>query len=116
MNIVLTDEEIKKIAFLARIQLTDEEILDYKKKLSPIIKIAQELKEVDTANIATTDGVRSFRISNLREDFPVLDSLDQNLVANYQRIRKNILHNFKSKYSQNNYNDLLSLPGIFAES
>ena len=119
MIVILTDEEIKKIALLARLSdnLTDQEILDYKTKLSPIIKIAAELKEVDTSGIATTDGTRSVRINSLREDISTLNSSDQKAISNYQRIRKNILQGFQSKFDkQKNYSDLLTLPRIFAES
>lgn len=119
MSVILTDEKIKKIALLARISdnLTDEKILDYRTKLLPVIEIAEKLKEIDTSGIATTEGTRSVRISSLREDISILNSLDPKAISNYQRIRKNIINGFKSKFDkQNNYNNLLTLPGIFAES
>ena len=119
MSVIFSDEEIKKIAFLSRLSddLSDKEIADYKLKLSGIINIANELKEVDVTGIAATDGIRTFGIEDLREDTASLDG-DEKTVQNYKRVRQNILKTFGSQNNNSeytNYENLLSLPGIFAE-
>jgi len=122
MSVQLTDEEIQKIAHLARLShnLSLEEIQNYRQKLSPIISISKELNEVDTANLQPTDGWRTFRINNLREDEP---SADDNQNLNYQRIRANIIANWtvninpkSPKIISPKYGNLLVLPGIFVEN
>jgi aspartyl/glutamyl-tRNA(Asn/Gln) amidotransferase C subunit len=121
-KIILTDEEIKKIAGLARLSqnLTQAEIDNYREKLSPIISIAQELNQIDTSLLATTDGWRTFTLEDLRKDEPTPDN-NQN--ENYQRIRQNIITNWTTRVNPKNpiaaspkYGNLLVLPGIFSES
>ncbi|MCH7587889.1 MAG: Asp-tRNA(Asn)/Glu-tRNA(Gln) amidotransferase subunit GatC [Chloroflexi bacterium] len=63
----LTAEEVRKIAFLARLHLTDEEIETYARQLSAILEYAAQLQEVDTANIPPTATVLPLT-APLRED------------------------------------------------
>ena len=48
---MLTQEEVKKIAKLARLSLTDAEVDKFGKQLSAIIDFSKELGEVDTSNV-----------------------------------------------------------------
>ena len=48
---MLSKDEIKNIASLARIGIEEKEIGDYQKNLSAILDHFRELKEVDTENI-----------------------------------------------------------------
>lgn len=48
---MLTDEEVKHIARLARLELTGQEIEKFGKQLSDIIDHAKMLDKVDTENI-----------------------------------------------------------------
>ena len=63
----LTAEEVRKIAFLTHLHLTDEEIETYARQLSAILEYAAQLQEVDTANIPPTATVLPL-IAPLRED------------------------------------------------
>lgn len=121
MSVQLTDEEIQKIAYLAKISknLSPQEIQKYREELLPIINIAKELEKVDTQNLQATDGCRTFGIKDLREDE---SSENGNQNSSYQRVRQNIIANWKahisskSSTSSTKYGNLLDLPGIFAES
>jgi len=48
---MLTKEEVKHIASLARIGLTDEEVTKYQKDLSAILDYFKQLQELNTDNI-----------------------------------------------------------------
>lgn len=53
----LTIDEIKQIAHLARLDLTDREIESYGGQLSAILDYADRLKQVDTSGISPTSSV-----------------------------------------------------------
>jgi aspartyl-tRNA(Asn)/glutamyl-tRNA(Gln) amidotransferase subunit C len=53
----LTIDEIKHIAHLARLDLTDHEIESYGGQLSAILEYADRLKQVDTSGISPTSSV-----------------------------------------------------------
>jgi len=63
----LTIEEVKKIAFLARLKLTPEEEARYAEQLSAILDYAQRLQEIDTSHIPPTASVLPLN-APLRED------------------------------------------------
>jgi len=48
----ITHDEIKKIAHLARIKITEEEADATIKKLSGILNLIEDMKKVDTTNIS----------------------------------------------------------------
>ena len=53
----LTIDEVKKIAYLARLRLTPEEEERYAGQLSAILDYAQRLQEVNTSHIPPTASV-----------------------------------------------------------
>jgi aspartyl-tRNA(Asn)/glutamyl-tRNA(Gln) amidotransferase subunit C len=55
----LTLEEVKHIAELARLQLTEEEMARYAEQLSDILDYAARLQSIDTSTISPTDRVIS---------------------------------------------------------
>ena len=63
----ITHDEIKKIAHLARIKITEEEADATIKKLSGILNLIEDMKKVDTTNIATMSHGQSVT-QRLRED------------------------------------------------
>ena len=63
----LTISEVKHIADLARLELTNEEISQYREQLSDILEYAARLQSVDTSKISPTSSVLPPR-SVLRED------------------------------------------------
>ena len=63
----ITHDEIKKIAHLARIKITEEEADATIKKLSSILNLIENMKKVDTTNIAPMSHGQSVT-QRLRED------------------------------------------------
>ncbi len=51
---VLTQEEVARIAQLARLAVTDEELQLFSRQLTSILEYAEQLREVDTSGIAPT--------------------------------------------------------------
>jgi aspartyl-tRNA(Asn)/glutamyl-tRNA(Gln) amidotransferase subunit C len=66
----LTEDEVKHIAHLARLELTDSELSDYRGQLSAILDYADRLKQIDTSGIAPTSSVLPPH-TVLRADVPV---------------------------------------------
>ncbi len=63
--------EIKKVAYLARIKLTEEEEEYFEKQLQSILSFVEQLKEVDTEGIEPF--LPPFEETPLRNDDPVRD-------------------------------------------
>ncbi len=74
----LTREEVQHVAWLARLQLTDEEIEAFREQLSAILEYAQMLEEVDLSAVPPTATVLPMR-NVMRED-EVRPSLSQDVV------------------------------------
>lgn len=51
---MLSKEEVKKIAKLARLGLTEKEIEKFQKDLSSILDYFEKLKEIDVSNVPAT--------------------------------------------------------------
>ena len=63
----LTKEEVKHVAHLARLAITEEEAEKFAEQLGKITHFAEQLNELDTTNVEPTSHV--FAIANvLRED------------------------------------------------
>ncbi|SIT92926.1 Asp-tRNA(Asn)/Glu-tRNA(Gln) amidotransferase subunit GatC [Edaphobacillus lindanitolerans] len=74
----ITKDQVKHVANLARLAITDEEADYYADKLGAIIEFAEQLNEVDTEGVApTTHPVPLINV--LREDKPV-PGLDRDLM------------------------------------
>lgn len=67
----LTKEEVKHIALLARLGLTDAEIEKFTGQLSSILEYVEQLKEVNTEGVAPTAQVTGL------ENIMALDAIDQ---------------------------------------
>lgn len=63
----LSIEEVKHIASLARVGLTDEEIEKYRKDLSAILDYFKKLEEVNTDDIESIGHITG-RFNSYRED------------------------------------------------
>ncbi|MDA1477131.1 Asp-tRNA(Asn)/Glu-tRNA(Gln) amidotransferase subunit GatC [Bacillus changyiensis] len=62
-------EEVKHVAHLARLAITDEEAEMFTKQLDSIITFAEELNEVNTENVKPTTHVLQMK-NIMREDDP----------------------------------------------
>lgn len=47
----LTDQEVRKLAFLARLDLTDQEVTEIQPQLAQILRFIQTLSELDTQGV-----------------------------------------------------------------
>ena len=66
---ILTKDVVKRIADLARLEITDEEVTQYCDQLSAILDYAARLQAIDTTGIPPTSSVLP-PLSILREDEP----------------------------------------------
>ena len=74
---MLIDEKITlKIASLAKIELTDQEIKEYSKDLTNILKWMEELKEVDVSNVQPVTSVTKNELYE-REDIAYKNTVEQ---------------------------------------
>ena len=62
-------DEVKHVAHLARLEITEEEAEVFTKQLDAIIGYAEQLNELDTANIEPTSHVLDMK-NVMREDLP----------------------------------------------
>jgi len=63
----LTIEEVKKIAKLSRIKMTDGEIVNYQGELNKIFDWIEQLQEVNTDNVEPMFGTEAHTLP-MRED------------------------------------------------
>lgn len=63
----LTKEEVKHVAHLARLAITEEEAEKFALQLGAITEFAEQLKELDTTNVEPTTHVLPL-VNVLRED------------------------------------------------
>ena len=74
---MLIDEKITlKIASLAKLELTDQEIKEYSKDLTNILKWMEELKEVDVSNVQPVTKVTKNELYE-REDIAYKNTVEQ---------------------------------------
>ena len=78
---ILTNEEVKHIALLARLQLNQEEIELYREQLSAILEYAGRLQSVDTDRISPTSSVLALECI-LRRDEPRQGLSQEDLLRN----------------------------------
>lgn len=75
----LTTEEVRHIARLARLALTDDEVERYREQLSGILDHFEVLNEIDTSDVPPTaqslDQVNVTRPDELRPSLPTEDVL-----------------------------------------
>lgn len=63
----LTHDQVRHIAKLARLRLTDAEVEKYAKELSSILNYIDMLQEVDTSSVEATAQVTG-QVNSMRED------------------------------------------------
>lgn len=71
----LTDKEVRHVAKLARLGLTEEEIAKFQKQLSGILEFVATLNEVDTKDVIPTSQVTG--LENVFREDEVKPSLSQ---------------------------------------
>ncbi len=75
----LTMDEVRKVALLARLRLTDDELAVMQQQLSSILEYMQMLQEVDVTDVPptaqVTDVVNMVRPDEVRPSLPVEEVL-----------------------------------------
>lgn len=78
---MLSEEEVKKVAGMARIALTDEEVKKFQKDLSSVLDYVAELQQVNTEGLEIVSSVTG--LENVeREDTPILVDYQEEIMAN----------------------------------
>ncbi len=57
MSVRLTQDEVRHVAELAKLRLTEDEVEQFTEQLSAILDYAQRLQEVDTSSVPPTPYV-----------------------------------------------------------
>lgn len=90
----ISEEDVRKIAKLARLKLTDDEVKLYQGQLLKILDSMAELSKVDTAKVAPTTSVLG-ATNVMREDAPAPFADVEALLSNaperegpYYKVRK----------------------------
>ncbi|MBV8549934.1 MAG: Asp-tRNA(Asn)/Glu-tRNA(Gln) amidotransferase subunit GatC [Acidobacteriaceae bacterium] len=80
----LTDEEVRYVADLANLRLSDEEIVRMSHDLGHILTHIEQLNELDTANVPPMAQVlfEADEVATLREDIPRTPLSNQDALAN----------------------------------
>lgn len=77
----IKDEEVLHIAKLARLNLKENEIQDYKKNLEEILEFADTINKIDTDNIDETIGINE-NYNVFRKDEIIEESNKDELLSN----------------------------------
>ncbi len=68
---ILSSEEIRKIAHLARISVSDEDVAELQPRLSSVLTMIEQMDAIDTANIEPMshpmDATQRLRLDNVTE-------------------------------------------------
>lgn len=82
---MLQEKDVKHIAQLARIKITEREEEKFRKELSSILDFIRQLNEVNTEGVEplyqTAGLVTSMRSDEYRKDFEMTEELNQRLVG-----------------------------------
>jgi aspartyl-tRNA(Asn)/glutamyl-tRNA(Gln) amidotransferase subunit C len=76
MSETLTRADVERIATLARLELTSEEVTLFAAQLTAILAYADQVQQVDTSEVST--ALASAGVARLRDDVPA-PSLDRDV-------------------------------------
>lgn len=81
MSVRLTPDEVRYVAELAKLRLSEAEIEQYAGQLSAILEYAQRLQEVDTSSVPPTPYILPL-VNVMREDVPEPSLSNKEALAN----------------------------------
>ena len=77
----LSEEQVRNVAMLSRLELTDDEIRHFTKDLGSILGYVEQLNELDTSTVPPTS--HSFHVENVfREDIVRKSLSNEEALAN----------------------------------
>ncbi len=78
---MISKEDVKHVAKLARLELTEEETEKYSKQLGEILKYVEQMNEVDTTGIEPMPhAIPVYNV--MREDIVKYDNTKEEMMAN----------------------------------
>jgi len=77
----ISDSEIKKVAKLAKLQLSSEEINEFSTQISDIVSYVEKIKELDTEKIQPAEHIAD--IKNVFREDKSFASLNQEKIKNF---------------------------------
>jgi aspartyl-tRNA(Asn)/glutamyl-tRNA(Gln) amidotransferase subunit C len=87
----LTTDDVLKLATLARLQLSDDEVAEYQRELGAILKYVEHLDDVDVSGLEPTSQVTG--LTNVSRADEIIDygyePLD--LLKNVPAVEKNLI-------------------------
>jgi aspartyl-tRNA(Asn)/glutamyl-tRNA(Gln) amidotransferase subunit C len=83
---MLSTEEVKKVAVLARIALTDEEVEKFRKDLSTVLDYVEELKQVETEGLEIVSQVTGLQNVQRRDESVMAENHEQ-IMSNAPEIK-----------------------------
>ena len=93
----LTDDDIRQLAALMKLELTDEEVAKFRKEISSILEFVGKLKDVDISKASALQGVTG-ETNNWRGDTVEASESDTETLLNAAPERKD---------------DYIKVPGVF---
>lgn len=84
----LTKSQVKHIARLARLELTDKEVEEFRKQLADILDYVSQLNELDASGIEPTSQVTGLE-NVTREDKPTPSLNQKEVLSNAPRKQNN---------------------------
>jgi aspartyl-tRNA(Asn)/glutamyl-tRNA(Gln) amidotransferase subunit C len=85
---IVTKKDIQHIAFLSRLNLSEEEIITYEQQLENILEYMTKLREVNTDNVEPVSHIilllknKIPLETNYREDVPIDSNLQKEILSN----------------------------------
>ncbi|MFN7038257.1 MAG: Asp-tRNA(Asn)/Glu-tRNA(Gln) amidotransferase subunit GatC [Alphaproteobacteria bacterium] len=78
---LIAEKDVRKIAKLARIGVSDEDVASYSKELSQILGLFEQLEEVNTDGVPTMVSVEDMELK-MREDEPIIENTVEEVLSN----------------------------------
>lgn len=79
--LMISAKDVKHVAKLARLELTESEVEQFSKQLGDILKYVEQMNEVDTSNIEPLAHPIEF-LNVMREDVVVYENTKEELMQN----------------------------------
>jgi aspartyl-tRNA(Asn)/glutamyl-tRNA(Gln) amidotransferase subunit C len=86
----LTEEEVKKIALLCRIRLSEDEVRKYQKELSQVLDYVSELQKVDTEGVEEISQVTEL-VNVFRPDVVQKSEITEEIIALFPESQNRLL-------------------------
>lgn len=77
----LTADQVRKIAFLSRIDITEKEVEHFQRKISSILQWVEQLQQVDTRDVPPMSSVEASGLTP-REDIVTDGNCQEDILRN----------------------------------